>query len=293
MTIDHQIVKLEKAALLGYFEHDSVEWHEARKGVAGSLISCLMGHNPWRSAYTAFHEYQGNLDRVSEGPSLAMRLGNFFEQTIKDFWVKENSEWVKEIHNTGTWQSIANPNFKANPDGFIEWVDGSVTLIEIKFTRNPMNELPLHYYDQVQWYLHVLGLKKGLLVALANGELVEHEVEYDAEYCELLEKTADDFLECVANDVPPAWDGSTSTYETVRVLSEGIHDAEVDLQDLYPDLIAAKENYDVANEQFTLEKSKVLALMDGAKNGMFQGERVLTLQSRGSGGPYIVFKKGN
>ena len=199
----------------------------------------------------------------------------------------------KQIHNTGTWQSIANPNYKANPDGFIEWVDGSVTLIEIKFTRNPMNELPLHYYDQVQWYLHVLGLKKGLLVALANGELVEHEIEYDAEYCELLEKTADDFLECVANDVPPSWDGSTSTYETVRVLSEGIHDAEVDLQDLYPDLIAAKENYDVANEQFTLEKSKVLALMDGAKNGMFQGERVLTLQSRGSGGPYIVFKKGN
>jgi predicted phage-related endonuclease len=138
-----------------------------------------------------------------------------------------------------------------------------------------------------------LGLKKGLLVALANGELVEHEVEYDADYCKELEKVANQFLDCVTTDVPPAWDGSTSTYETVRTLSEGIHDAEIDLQNLYPDLIAAKENYDVANEQFTLEKSKVLALMDGAKMACSKGSVFSHCNQGGSGGPYIVFKKGN
>ena len=293
MTIDHQIVKLKHATLLGYFEHDSTEWHEARKGVAGSLISSLMGHNPWRSAFTAFHEYQGNLPREESGPSLAMRLGSYFEQTIKDFWVKENAEWVKEIHNTGTWASISNPMFKANPDGFIEWIDGSISLVEIKFSRNPMNDLPIHYYDQVMWYLHVLGLKKGLLVALANGELVEHYIDYDPEYAEQLEDRANEFLDGITTNTAPDWDGSTSTYQTVRELSDGIHDAECDLGDLYPELIAAKENYDVANELFTLQKSRVLALMDGAKDGMFNGERVITLSSRGSGDPFIVFRKGN
>ncbi len=85
MTIDHQIASLGKANLLGYFEHASAEWHEARKGVAGSLISSIMGHNPWRSAYTAYHEVLGLLDRESDGPSMAMNpiASNVFD-TILD-----------------------------------------------------------------------------------------------------------------------------------------------------------------------------------------------------------------
>jgi predicted phage-related endonuclease len=143
-SIDQDIEKLGSAKLLGYFEHDSTEWHEARKGVAGSLIGSLMGHNPWRSAYTAYYEYLGELPRDSNGPSLAMRLGTVFEKPIQDLWVAENSEWLS-AHNTGTWQSTKNPAFRANPDAFIKWVDGSLGLLEIKFSRNPMNELPLQY----------------------------------------------------------------------------------------------------------------------------------------------------
>ncbi len=63
MTIDQQIEKLGNAKLLGYFDHDSDEWHEARKGVAGSLVGTLMGHNPWRSAYTAYYEAIEELPR--------------------------------------------------------------------------------------------------------------------------------------------------------------------------------------------------------------------------------------
>jgi len=292
MTIDHQIASLGKANLLGYFEHASAEWHEARKGVAGSLISSIMGHNPWRSAYTAYHEVLGLLDRESDGPSMAMKLGTVFEQPIKDLWISENKEWFIAAHNTGTWASVKHPDFKANPDAIIEWADGSLGLLEIKFSRNPMNELPIHYYDQVMWYMHVLGLDRGILVACANGELVEHEVMYDAEYAQQLEDAALRWLDHIAKGVVPDWDGSTSTYETVRELSEGIFDGDIELGELYEELIAAKENYDVANDKFTLAKSKTLALMNGTRVGLYQGGKVLSLQSRGTGGPFIVFKKG-
>ena len=157
MTIDHQIEQLGSATLLGYFPHASPEWHEARKGVAGSLVGSLMGHNPWRSAYTAYYEYLGELPRESNGPSLAMRLGTAFEKPIQELWLEDNKEWLT-AHNTGTWASTRNPQFKANPDAIIEWADGSLGILEIKFSRNPMNELPPHYKDQVMWYLHVLGL---------------------------------------------------------------------------------------------------------------------------------------
>jgi predicted phage-related endonuclease len=291
MTIDHQIESLGHAKLLGYFEHDSKEWHEARKGVAGSLVGTLMGHNPWRSAYTAYHEYLGLLPKDSTGPSMAMRLGTIFEQPIQDLWVEENSEWLT-AHNTGTWQSVKNPAFKANPDAIIEWADGTLAILEIKFSRNPMNELPPHYKDQVMWYMHVLGLTKGILVAVANGELVEHEIDYDADYALKLEIIGNQFLFCVENGVVPEWDGSQSTYETVRALSPHIHDDSVELGELYPSLVRAKEEYEDAEQRLTLLKSKVLHLMDGAKTGTFEGDKVISLSARGTGSPFIVFKRG-
>jgi len=291
MTIDQQIESLGYANLLGYFEHASPEWHEARKGVAGSLVGTLMGHNPWRSAYTAYYEALGELPRDSNGPSMAMKLGTVFEQPIQDLWVEENSEWLT-AHNTGTWASAIEPRFKANPDAIIEWVDGSLGVLEIKFSRNPMNELPLHYKDQVMWYMHVLGLTKGILVAVANGEMVEHEIEYDHEYANELVAKAYEFLECLERQTPPDWDGSQSTYETVRTLSESIFDGDIELGELYPQLMRAKELAEETEQQFTLLKSKVLHLMDGVKVGLYQGDKVLSLQARGSGLPFIVFKRG-
>jgi predicted phage-related endonuclease len=291
MTIDQQIEKLGRAKLLGYFEHASDEWHEARKGVAGSLVGTLMGHNPWRSAYTAYYEAIGELPRDSSGPSMAMKLGTIFEQPIQDLWVSENAEWLT-AHNTGTWASATEPRFKANPDAIIEWVDGSLGVLEIKFSRNPMNELPPHYKDQVMWYMHVLGLEKGILVAVANGEMVEHEIDYDPEYANELVAKAYEFLECLERLTPPDWDGSQSTYETVRTLSENIFDGDIELGELYPQLIRAKELSEETEKQFTLLKSKVLHLMDGVKVGLYQGDKVLSLQARGSGLPFIVFKRG-
>jgi predicted phage-related endonuclease len=291
MTIDHQIESLGHAKLLGYFAHDSDEWHEARKGVAGSLIGSLMGHNPWRSAYTAYYEHIGELDRESSGPNIAMKLRTVFEQPIQDLWVEENSEWLT-AHNTGTWASATEPRFKANPDAIIEWADGSLGVLEIKFSRNPMNELPPHYKDQVMWYMHVLGLDKGILVAVANGELVEHEIEYDPEYAAELVDKAYEFLTCLDLLEPPAWDGSQSTYETVRLLSESIHDGDIELGELYPQLMRAKDLAEETEQEFTLLKSKVLHLMDGIKVGTYQGDKVLSLQARGSGSPFIVFKRG-
>jgi hypothetical protein len=222
---------------------------------------------------------------------MAMKLGTVFEQPIQDLWVEENKDWL-QAHNTGTWQSIKNPAFKANPDAIIEWSDGSLGILEIKFSRNPMNELPPHYKDQVMWYMHVLGLDKGILVAVANGELVEHEIPYDKDYALELEAMAEEFLNRLETKTPPDWDGSNSTYETVRTMSDQIHDDSIELAELYPSLIRAKEEYEDADQRLTLLKSKVLHLMDGAKTGTFEGDKVLSLQARGSGSPFIVFKRG-
>jgi predicted phage-related endonuclease len=248
-----------------------------------------MGHNPWRSAYTAYFEAIGELPTDFE-PSMAMKLGTVFEDPIRELWLEENKDWLT-AHVTGTWQSVYHPQFRANPDAIIEWADGSLGILEIKFSRNPMNELPPHYRDQVMWYMHVLGLKKGILVAVANGDMVEHEIDYDPEYALQLEVRALVFLRKIEIGEAPDWDGSQSTYETVRTLSEHIYDGDIELGELYPQLMRAKEVAEETEQAFTLLKSKVLHLMDGVKVGLYQGDKVLSLQARGSGLPFIVFKR--
>jgi hypothetical protein len=107
-----------------------------------------------------------------------------------------------------------------------------------------------------------------------------------------LEAMANEFLNRIETRIAPDWDGSQSTYETVRALSEHIHDGDIELGELYPQLIRAKEMAEQTEQQFTLLKSKVLHLMDGIKVGTYQGDKVLSLQARGTGLPYIVFKRG-
>lgn len=291
MTIDETVELLGIGKLMGYFHHDSAEWHEARKGVAGSLISTIMGHNLWRSAYTAFHEQLELLQREHTGPSMAMKLGTAFERPIQDLWEKENTGWLT-VHNTGTWQSKANKAFRANPDAFIEWSDGSIGILEIKFSRNPMTELPPMYRDQVMWYLHVTGLKRGVLVAVAGGDMVEHEILYDEVYAKEMVTKAEAWLDCIKHREVPQWDGSQSTYTTVRALSEGIYEGDKDLGELYPMLMRARDEADKAEEKLTEMKSRVLALLDGIRVGTYEGVKVVTLQARQSGGPFVVFKKG-
>jgi hypothetical protein len=140
--------------------------------------------------------------------------------------------------------------------------------------------------------MHVLGLEKGILVAVANGEMVEHEIDYDQDYALELVDKAYEFLMCISMNEAPDWDGSQSTYETVRTLSENIFDGDIELGELYPQLIRAKELSEETEKQFTLLKSKVLHLMDGVKVGLYQGDKVLSLQARGTGLPFIVFKRG-
>lgn len=289
MTHDtEEIESLGRARLVGYYENNSPEWHAERKGaIGGSDIAAIMGKSPWKSYYTLWAEKSGLIDDNIE-PTMAMKLGTAFEPVIRQLWAEDNAQWLK-VSETGTWASNIFPTWKANPDGIIRWNDGELGILEIKHTSQWWDRLPDAYELQVQWYLHLLGLQRGIVVAVAGGYWREFEVEYDLELMQAVQLSVAEFEHLVANGIEPGFDGSTSTYETIRALSPGIKDEDYELGNLYSELILAKETADEAEEQLQELKSIVLAKMDGAKYGTFNGQKVITLQSRG-GKPFITFK---
>jgi putative phage-type endonuclease len=287
MNITQKIEALGFAKYLGTFEPNSPEWHNARKGIGGSDIGAIMGKSPWKSAYQLWAEKTGQLDDQLE-PSMPMKLGTAFEPVIRDLFQAENSDWLT-VHETGTWASIENPSYVANVDGIIEWADGKLGVLEIKFTRQYWDELPENYNLQVQHYLSVLGLDRAVVVAVAGGDYREFEVIRDDSLVDQIKTAVRAFCDLVEAKQAPEYDGSDSTYETVRQLSEGLEEGEIELGSMWSNLTSTKAQFDYWDNAFTAQKSAVLAFMNGIKYGLYQGEKVVALQAR-NGKPFITFK---
>ena len=274
------------ADLIGVFEPDSEEWHNARRGITGSDIGAILGVSPFKSAYTLWAEKRGLIsDRIEETD--AMTLGKLFEEPIGLMFQKKHPDY--EFMKTGTWVSKSNENYKANPDALIEDPAGNLGVLEIKHTSQYWDELPKTYFEQVHWYLDILGLDWAIVAAVSGGRYKEFSVTYDSEYANAIRSRVEGFQRLVDTDTEPDWDGSTSTYETVRTLAPGLTDSEIELGHLWVNLSNAKQRYDEAETLLNAFKSATLAQMDGAKRGTYNGETVVQLQAR-NGKPFLTFK---
>jgi hypothetical protein len=219
-------------------------------------------------------------------------MGQLFESAIVQLF-RENNPALFVEETSWTFESLANPAFHANPDGIVTDPNGELYILEIKHSRNYWDELPEYYRLQVLWYQFVTGLHNPAIVcAVTGGDYREFQVEYDTNTLEQVLEASTGFLRLLETRVAPDWDGSLSTYETVRELSPGLKDASVELGKDFVELMAAKEIYDLAEKNYTKYKTNVLALMDGAKVGTFLGDHVITLQARNEK-PFITFKKGS
>lgn len=286
IRITDSIESLGKAKYIGTFESGSPEWHAARAGIGGSDVGVIFGKSQFKSAYRLWCE-KSNLLEDSDS-TIPMRLGSALEPAIRSFFQEENKEWLT-VHETGTWQSTEFDWMKANPDGIIEWADGTLGVLEIKHSAVYVSEIPESWKLQVLWYLYVLGLKRGVVCAVIGGRYTEFEVVWDESLVLDMKGRVRGFYGLVESGIAPDYDGSNSTYETVRELSEGLTDGEVELGDFYVDLIAAKVIFEEAEKNFNAKKSVVLAYLNGVKNGFYQGEKVISLQAR-NGKPFITFK---
>jgi hypothetical protein len=105
----------------------------------------------------------------------------------------------------------------------------------------------------------------------ADYELVEH------------------FWNLVQEDKQPDWDGSTSTYDTVRALHPDIDDSDYELAELGSAYVHALEAQALTEDTVTRIKSMILDNMGLAKRGLVNGEVVVKRQAgRNGAAPYLV-----
>jgi putative phage-type endonuclease len=279
--------ELFDAVLLGDFANGSQEWHDLRNEpgvVGGSDIGAIAGLSSFESCITKWAKKTGQIpDEVT--PNMSMKLGTILESPILNLFAAENPEL--EIYETGTWANKENPWARSNPDGLYKDADGNWGIIEVKFSRDYWSGVPQAYRAQVLWYMRVFGIKQAKLVALAGSSYMEFDIEWDEFEAQTLWDAAVRFRQACLDMKMPYWDGSNSTLETIRALSPGIVDTEVDLDDLGMHYINAVDELEKATVKTTELKARVIQAMDGAKRGLVFGEHLLSLRSRAGGAPYL------
>lgn len=288
------------AELVGRFDLESAEWWAAREGcLGGSEIAAVVGTSPWTSRYTMWHRKAGRITEEPENES--MNWGKRLEGPICERWWEDYPEMIPMAG--GTYRNSERPWQIANPDLLVaETVDGEPSaLLEVKtadayssweWGKSGTDLYPPYYRDQVQWYLDVFGLPMAYVAVLIGGnDFRTYEVKYDAERAGWLRQQGEAFMQSIRDGIPPALDGSESTYQSVRELHPDIdHGAEIELEaEQWLGLVAAKEAHESAVSALNLAKSQLLDYMGAARIGTFIGTRVIRREARGEGRPFLKF----
>lgn len=293
------IEQIEAADLVGRYEANSPDWHEARRNkIGGSQVGTIAGLNKWESPYTAWAKFTGKIsDEIPDNS--AMEWGRRLEAVVIDKFRDEHPEFFV-ISDAGTWVNKNRPYQIANPDALLEG-DGSLKVLEIKTARYPddwgpsgsgPDGVPPYYLTQVQWYMSCLDLDMAYVAVLISGsDYREYEIPADKFQQEADIELVERFLAYCDTDQKPDWDGSESTYNTVRELHPEIEDNEVELGKLGADLQHALTNLDQVERHAKMLKSKVLDNMGNAKRGLVNGQHIFSRQARGTGRPFLVTKK--
>jgi putative phage-type endonuclease len=291
MTNDKIQQILDKAISLGNFENNSPEWHELRNQVgviSGSEIGTILGLSPWTSAITLWAEKTNKIERQKIG-NTAMRLGTLVEPAIRQLYQEQHPEHL--VVEVGTYAAKDAEWMHANPDGICLDEKGQGYILEIKHTATYWDAIPEHYKAQVFWYMYVFGLKRAVFAVVNAGRYKEYELVWDDFEFDAMLQAVKRFRNSVLDNVQPDWDGSESTYETVRQLSPGVESRDEELGTLGIELMNAQTDFDKAELHLREMKSRVIGALNGAKNGCIDGQVVVTLSQRSGNAPYLTIKK--
>lgn len=152
--------------------HD--EWLEYRKGGIGSSeVATIVGLNPYETPYQLWRRKIG-LD-APKAETFAMKAGHYLEDAVARFWQDETGKQIIK-HSAGDWIIRNNDKqfVQVSPDRTY-WLDVTSRsnknkgILECKTTQKTIDEIPKHWFCQVQYQLGSAELQQGSIAWLTAG----------------------------------------------------------------------------------------------------------------------------
>lgn len=155
---------------------DRAEWLKHREqGIGSSEVSTIVGLNPWETPYQLWRRKLG-IDPPQQ-ENFAMKAGHYLEDAVAQFWHDETGRDIIKA-SAGDWLIVsdAHPYMRVSPDRTY-WLDegrspSNKGILECKTTQMAIvdsEDIPKHWFCQVQYQLGVAELEHGSLAWLCAG----------------------------------------------------------------------------------------------------------------------------
>ena len=275
------IMTVEQAA-------DRVAWERVRNsGIGGSDIACIMGLNPWKSAFALYAEKHGDVEAEDLSNNEYVYWGTVLEQAVADRFCELTG---KKVHKCGTLQDESYEFMLANVDRLVTGENAGLeckTANGFKASEWDGDSLPDSYYCQCQWYMAIPGFPKWYIACLIGGNhYVWKEIPRNDEFIADMRTQAIVFWNNLQADVAPEVDGSESTSQTVdKSVASVVGADEVALGTQAAPFIARYHELTKTEKLVKEQKQQcqnALALMlNGARCGTFNNYQVINAPVKG------------
>lgn len=296
-----KLSRLGDAELVGTFEHDTPEWHEARAALMGSSdVASILGVG-YKSAFTLWHEKAGIIAREDpdERTKRKFAYGHHMEPFVDRLFLDKHPE--RNSQTTGIWRNSQRIWQGCSPDRIVFHKTAhnglSVTRHEIEEIKTfPMlsdwqDGPPAGYVAQLKWQLDVFNFNYGWITGYANlsGDYVEYLYELDPFEAEATRAVVKGFADSITDGTPPEIDGSLGTYQTLRKLNPSLNPKEEREipQDIAEQYLEARDNLKVADSELTKWKGHLLAHMGTAQYALYDGRKIASRVAVKDSVPYL------
>lgn len=261
---------------------------EHRRLVTGSKVAAILGISPYLSPATAWLRMNGAIP----GPDVteAMRRGTNQESSILDWFFTELHPDIEPVAGETTWTRPDIPWGAANTDAH-GTEDGHTVFIEAKsiardasgeWGKPGTDQIPLHYYVQVLWQMHMTHGPGGDNVTrtylVKHGPWIDqydvYVIEYNPVMAMNIERRCAAFHATLADpDGCPA----PSDMKGEHLIFASLHpEIERDLEwEIHPDLAAeyirARDDKAEAEKRESGAKARILKAMGTARTAVCSG----------------------
>lgn len=290
----------DRAGVKGITPGDTVH----QKLVTASKISAafIPSRSPYESYYSLWLKMHGDITPTPPDEGILER-GHMLEPFMATWFAARHPEFNIRDPKGKVWFYDRDKGFGATPDRYLEQGGFVVGLLEIKtalvsegWGEPGTDEIPEHYYDQVQWQMLCTGATVTYVARLSSHlSYEEYKVTADAGHQAMLLAAAETLQASLATDEYPNISDEThmSTYEAVRAFHPEIDGSEVELPvELVRGYYETKAAVKAAEVAERAAKTLLLDAMGTAKTGTVNGEKYVTRQARGTGTPYPLAVRG-
>lgn len=299
---------------------DRAEWLQYRtKGIGSSEVGTILGLNPFETPYQLWRRKKG-ID-APKAENFAMRAGHYLEDAVSKFYSDATGRSIIK-NSAGDWLIVdrerdylrVSPDrlFWADPHG--KHNDANKGICECKTTQLTVDadNVPLHWYCQLQYQLGVAGLTDGALAWLTQGRDFGYKnITFDADFYDYIVEHVEEFW-CryiIGDEEPAAYTVDDICIKYPRHNAGEIVEVEPDivaacaqLKDLKADIATLTKNKSQLEDKIKMAigeaegisdcDGRVLATWKAAKDSQKFDEKAFAAANPTEYGKYLVTRRG-